>query len=194
MPGKASIQDQRRDTAYRPGRRPKWLEFFAWEMVGGRGWCCLRGYLTFLVLVSTPSHVYHSTTPLLPSPSSILIDTLLWSSLPWLPGLQTAVTGAGTNTCRAWPPAGHTHTSRWPFWPRLSPHNSDHRLLHPSSKTKLAHTPTEGHSCPISVPARPGTAVLCQEFAPGSQWPRGGLGQAPSPAEAKSLLDAGFGP
>lgn len=70
---------------------------------------------------------------------------------------------------RLTPCRSHTHTSRWPpAGPDLAPTILTTHLFPqappPSSKPKPSPHWSKGHSRPIKSPARPGTAVLCQEF------------------------------
>lgn len=141
------------------------------------------GHLTFLLLVST--------VPSVPSSFSLVLCPHRHSSL--------VLVCHGDLASRSYDRVGHKYPHRlascWshtpPGCPSCLPSHSPHILTTcpfpqaPSSQLQnqaWPHAPKEGHLCLMRVPARPGTAVLCQAFAPRSQRPRGGLGQAPSPA------------
>lgn len=95
-------------------------------------------------------------------------------------------------------PVTHTPPSGPPAGPdsalTILTNTPSHRLLHPAPKPSPAHTGKRATHIPLRV--QQGLGQLCSVrnlSAAGSQRPRGGLGQAPSSAKVKRLLDAGCG-
>ena len=171
------IRDTVMKTEYRTGRRPTWLEFFV-RHTSALPHPGIHPHSPTRAIQLLPGRHHHPT----------FSQTLF--SVPRYHGYL-----AFSQLCR-----GRTQTpaqaglllvAKRFGWPSCLPSHCPHILTscpfpqappHQLQKQAWLHTPKEGRLCLVSIPKGPGTAVLCQEFAPGSQQPRGGLGQVPSPA------------